>query len=361
MAKSDAELSNALVQLNPEVGSGASDPLPGLVAPYVRNAGFAVRRRWRLGPRRLLDYLLVYVQEGILNLHLNGTDSQLGQGAFCLVQPDEIHSLEGIGDTVTPYVHFDVFLNARRRETFVTIPGDTDLSQFQELLQPRLNDLTGIAIPTVLAPRQPELLAATLLRLIRAWERTDVLSQLHANQLAMELVIQILSDHTEQTAEFGLPSRLDWVRSYMILHLNEDLRVTWLASRARLSASRFSALFAKRFGTPPHRYLTDLRIHKARQLLMDTNHSQAQIAGYCGFADTYHFSKVFKRRIGLSPREFKRSIRETMWPGPHLAMRSLEDEPSGPGPKVRRAPEVIHGRSNASSASSRITASHSPR
>jgi len=52
---------------------------------------------------------------------------------------------------------------------------------------------------------------------------------------------------------------------------------------------------------PPHRYLLEMRIAHAGELLRTTTLSQEDVAAYCGFADIHHFSKAFKRRTGVTP------------------------------------------------------------
>jgi len=61
----------------------------------------------------------------------------------------------------------------------------------------------------------------------------------------------------------------------------------------------------QQFGLPAHRYLLDMRISHAQELLKNSELTQEEIASYCGFADVHHFSKAFKSKTGLSPGQFK--------------------------------------------------------
>ena len=76
---------------------------PGPVVPYIREADFAVRTPWYTPPRRLLDYLLLYVQEGECQVVVEGEELLLGGGDFCLIQSNTLHSLRGLTETITPY------------------------------------------------------------------------------------------------------------------------------------------------------------------------------------------------------------------------------------------------------------------
>ena len=85
--------------------------------------------------------------------------------------------------------------------------------------------------------------------------------------------------------------------------LNMDLNT--LAKRAGLN--RFEALraFKKRYGLPPHAYQLCLRVHHARDLLLE-GASPADVAARCGFADQSHFTRHFKRFYGITPAHYAR-------------------------------------------------------
>jgi quercetin dioxygenase-like cupin family protein len=53
----------------------------------------------------------MYVQEGEMMARVEGRDLRFRTGDFCLIQPGELHTLEGRSHTITPYVHLDVFYN----------------------------------------------------------------------------------------------------------------------------------------------------------------------------------------------------------------------------------------------------------
>lgn len=273
------------------------------IVPYIREAGFAVRRPWCTPERRLLDYLFLYIQEGQCHVRVEEVTYHCKAGDFCLIQPNDRLTLEGITDTITPFAHMDIFYQPTREQSFPTRPGQLDLSAFRHLLQPRLNDCTGIHIPVKFVPAQPAVFRDTLLKMIGVWEQGDIVSLLEAQQAATELVLMLLKQqHFPHRQGLQEPQSLNWITSYLSLHLAEPLSVAAMARRAHLSPSRFSAIFRQHFGMPPHRYLLHLRIQHAQELLRTRSLTLQQIASYCGFADVHHFAKAFKRLTGKTPR-----------------------------------------------------------
>jgi AraC-like DNA-binding protein len=95
--------------------------------------------------------------------------------------------------------------------------------------------------------------------------------------------------------------------------LHESLRHKFdfviYAQQQGLSYSSFRRLFKDHTGLPPHQYLLELRIRKARSLLTTTTLSVESIADEVGFDSSFYFSRCFKQRTGLAPRNFRKKFR----------------------------------------------------
>jgi AraC-like DNA-binding protein len=278
---------------------------PAPVVPFIREADFAVRPPWSMPNRRLLDYLLVGVEAGVVTLTVEGTAHELVPGDFALIQPRELHNFDAGVSTATPYLHLDVFYNARRGESFAIPGGRIDLTGYEHLIQPRLNDLPGIHIPTRFLPSDAERFREALLHTVTLAQSAGPFDMLEAQANATELIAMILRDFTAPAREALPPSSMHWITSYMSLRLGEQMTVADLAARAHLSPSRFAAVFRRQFGTSPHAYLTSLRVEHACSLLATTDATQTEIARLCGFADVPHFSKTFRRATGSTPGDYR--------------------------------------------------------
>lgn len=276
------------------------------IVPFIRESDIPQRDACYMPFRRLLDYLLIYVRKGELTIVADNIEHRLVEDQFCLLQPGTVHNLQAAAYNETPFAHLDLFYQADRDKSFPTKPGQIDLGDYGHLMQPRLNDFEGIRIPVVLKPRQPELYRRLMLRMIDCWLSPDPLMKLAAQAAGTELVHEIIRDHT---SEAGLANRssdaLEWIDSYMSYHLAEPLSIQDMSKRAHLSPSRFREVFRKRFGMPPHQYLVQLRLNHAKELLLSTSYSLAQIADFCGYSDVSHFSNAFKSRIGCTPGAYR--------------------------------------------------------
>lgn len=93
---------------------------------------------------------------------------------------------------------------------------------------------------------------------------------------------------------------------HMRKNLHTRLTVEEMASKNRLSVSHFSSLFRKATAMPPLDYFIHLKMQKACQLLyFGTNHVK-EIAMELGYDNPYYFSRLFKKYIGTSPKEYRK-------------------------------------------------------
>ena len=269
--------------------------------PFVRESGFAVRKPWSVARRALLDYLLIYIQQGHCIIECNEIEYSMKQGDFCLIQPRDVVALHGITETITPFAHFDIFWNVRREESFPSPPGLMELSPHDDLVQPRLNDFDDVELPTKTVPSNVSWFRETFLRAIGQSQQRELCAQIETQNLLSELVLSLLKDahKSESSTRIAVSARdLNWISSYILLHLNEPISVAEMASRAQLSPSRFAAVFRSQFGCAPHQYVLRLRLSHARQLLERSDQTVAQIAELTGFAGVHHFAKTWKKQCG---------------------------------------------------------------
>jgi AraC family transcriptional regulator len=88
--------------------------------------------------------------------------------------------------------------------------------------------------------------------------------------------------------------------------LDADLSLDELAAAVGMSADRFARRFVATFGIPPHRFVIERRIARARMLLADRRRSLAEIALSLGFASQSHFTTAFRRHTGATPGSHRR-------------------------------------------------------
>jgi AraC family transcriptional regulator len=135
-----------------------------------------------------------------------------------------------------------------------------------------------------------------------------------ANVLAVHLIRHILAPRGPVPRPNGtLPrARLRAVVEYIEGHVAAGPSLEQMAAVARLSPYHFARQFRAATGLPPHQYVLARRVDRARQLLQASGGlSLTEIAARSGFSDQSQFSRHFKRALGVTPGEFRRSARIT--------------------------------------------------
>ena len=142
---------------------------------------------------------------------------------------------------------------------------------------------------------------------------TDYLKH-EASNFSLQANLQIHSIVTEML--FHLPPKnwetlhiehrvLDCIR-YIERNIQLDLNNDFLAKQAGLATNSFIRLFTSAMGTSPQNFIKEKKIAKACALLDHTEMKIDEIADYLGFADRYHFSRVFKKTTENSPASYRK-------------------------------------------------------
>jgi AraC-like DNA-binding protein len=123
----------------------------------------------------------------------------------------------------------------------------------------------------------------------------------------LSLLSQLMLRHGDkppQLCRAGLPAATHKrVCDFIGVHYTESLSLTQLSQVAGLSPFHFQRLFLKNTGISPHEYLAQFRIRKARELLLQ-GRTLADVALDTGFVDQSHFTRSFKRIVGIPPGRF---------------------------------------------------------
>ena len=101
------------------------------------------------------------------------------------------------------------------------------------------------------------------------------------------------------------------ITRYLQEHLAEEISLSVLAEQFHLSPQYISQLFKSEIGVNFLAYLTNIRMEKAKKLLLSTSLSIAEVAEQSGYGDYRVFTKVFKKSEGVTPSQYRRDFLET--------------------------------------------------
>jgi AraC-like DNA-binding protein len=102
---------------------------------------------------------------------------------------------------------------------------------------------------------------------------------------------------------------LNEVINYMDKHYAEKITIANLQKAAKMSERNLFRHFRNVFSISPNEYLHHIRVQHATELLLNTDKQISKIALECGYCDSNHFGKVFKKMVGATPKQFRRQKR----------------------------------------------------
>ncbi|MDY2628005.1 MAG: response regulator [Lachnospiraceae bacterium] len=167
------------------------------------------------------------------------------------------------------------------RTAFVIVSGYDDFSYCQQALRMQITDY-------ILKPVNYEEFGTCI------------------DNLKISLFEQRVSSAEEPQA--GEERIITGITRYLQEHLAEEVSLSVLAEEFHLNAQYISQLFKNEIGVGFLAYLTNIRLEKAKKLLISTSCSIAEVAEQSGYRDYRVFTKVFKKAEGITPSQYRREF-----------------------------------------------------
>ena len=250
---------------------------------------------------------LVYVDSGEVIAITDGHGRELTQGQIIFHKPGEVHS--HISNKVTPnnmlvisftsessaMSFFDkkVFTLNKNSKTLLTL----FLNEAKKALTLMPNEYTDCG--TLDFKNAPfgsvELLECYLTELLIMLYRSD-------DNLVNKLV------QSEDTRAIAKSSTIDSIIEYMKENAAEPITLKDICNEFFICKTELCNLFSTNLGTSPIKYFNSIKINEAKKLLRNDTLSVNAIADRLGYLSIHSFSHSFKRQVGFSPLEYRRSI-----------------------------------------------------
>lgn len=226
------------------------------------------------------DFYLMFLTEGELTVTLDDGERVATAGSILLFPPNQRYRYRYAGGNQLCYywVHF----TGSYAERFL---AECDFSP----------------LPLCKRSERESSAPSKFRRLFDLYEEQSPL-QSHLLSCALEQLLLSIALSIEQH-----PKTIHLEKSLRYIHsaYHTELRIPELAKMENLSHSRYIALFREQTGLSPTAYLIGLRIRIACELLQTTDLSVGQIALTVGYSDAHFFSKLFKKYVGSSPKQYR--------------------------------------------------------
>lgn len=140
----------------------------------------------------------------------------------------------------------------------------------------------------------------------------DIFAQSMANAKASEFVISLLRKFKDEiiiTNDIKINKQIDYIKNFIDNNYSEDINLESLSKMAYMNKFHLIAEFKQSYRVTPIDYLILKRIEVTKNLLISTNHSMEEISSIVGFNSQSYFNQVFRKKVGLTPSQFRKNHR----------------------------------------------------
>jgi AraC family transcriptional regulator, transcriptional activator for feuABC-ybbA operon len=284
------------------------------LVPYV---SFVINRprftRWKVKERTIEDHELVLVAGGEGFLRIGGNALPLKKGTLLYLHFDEWHSIEAKhGSPINFFsVHFSWMLSTHNPESW---SYHRDINYYLKDKSQNGQNWSSVDDPGLLPfPSTMEIsnydrLEELYIQLTKTYHEKEIGYSMKLSILCQQLIYEVCRERFFPLDRKANMKRLDKAVAYIERHYTEKIRTSDLSECISLSESNMIKLFKNNFGKTPVEYINQVRVNRAKELLLYSHKSVKEIAFETGFNDEFYFSRVFKKMEGKSPRSFKQQM-----------------------------------------------------
>ncbi|AZS13314.1 GH39 family glycosyl hydrolase [Paenibacillus lutimineralis] len=256
---------------------------------------------------------IIYVLQGWITIHVDQRSYELKQDDIIVVNSMSVHQIERTNqDNVLLTLQFNPELLDEQR--VVACNSLYQTSKNQEMYDRIRHYLAQMAWEASKKTQGSRNYSLGLLYML-------------AGHL-MRYFSMVMTEEKQKNVKDYDYQRLNRVLQFIDRNYSQKITLQSIADQEHLSLHYFSHFFSDKIGIPFQKYLTSVRLEKAVDALMNTNHSITQIALDCGFANVKLFNKYFKERYNSTPGAFRESLTTAKSVDPARKPLTYEESPS---------------------------------
>jgi AraC-like DNA-binding protein len=240
----------------------------------------------------------VYVDKGQVQIEANDVPFLVNAGQFFIHKPMEFHKIRSNG------VSCDVFIMA-----FSLEKGGDDLLRLAGKVQTpgekAKTILSGIMEENKLVFQNTDFFQEEI-KFAPYFGSIEYVANLLENFFILSLRAE--PEKTEPKEPKNGNAIVNFAIQYLTEHIGENVKFSDLSNRLGYSESYLAKLFRNVLHSSVKEYQINLKIEKAKTLIVEKNLSFSEIAYQLGFSSVQHFSKMFKEKTGFSPSAYQKSV-----------------------------------------------------
>ena len=254
---------------------------------YIQEAGYYPNAKYHYRQRNsgATDYICIYCIDGSGTIELGKQIFALERGEIFFIPP------------AVPHIYHS---NASKPWSILWIHFQMDATN--------TFDLPFKKVIRIKSREKNALLQRYFIDLFDAGEAAASPKRLAYLSQLLQLILTTVSYLEEDLASDPQQTYLHKAIQFMLEHLREDITLEDLCRHLKISSSYISAIFNRYTGKSPIDYLIDMRVEQACRLLKLSDMKIYEIAKRVGYHDQYYFSRTFKKKMGIPPKDYRKTV-----------------------------------------------------
>lgn len=252
---------------------------------------------WSMNVNYHDHFEMVYLKRGNAIFQVSGTDVEMGLNDIIIIKPNQPHKFIVRSSGGCEFL----VLSFKFSSTKTSEQPELSLADFIEFVNDESTPFINLKLS-----RKNEIVGV-MNRILREHDKQQIWSDYLCYLLIMELFILVsrnLKQEWEQSIRIRsvkLKELLTISKEYIDANYNKELSLADVAGYIFLSESYFAHTFKDEFGISPKRYLLNVRINAAKELLSNTDQKINDIAKEIGFSSQQRFNDIFKKYENMTP------------------------------------------------------------
>ncbi|MBR5767422.1 MAG: helix-turn-helix transcriptional regulator [Clostridia bacterium] len=280
------------------------------LSPYIRVATESKERELSIRTRCILDYELMSLEEGELDITYDGKKYRAVPGDILLFHPGvphSIYSVDGYECIVQPHIHFDMLYESNSRDIYVCFKAPDELTKKDRAML--RDDILGPGpehSPFVTVPDKDRFYRYFHDTITAFTFKPQMYEMILKSKMLMLLTMIIPENFPSFSELSNEKSQLDiqLLKNYIDENFASIKQLNDLSNLFKFNKNYIIRRFKWKYGVSPIKYISQLRIDEAKRLL--SNYSVKKVSAELSYSSVYVFSRAFSKACGMSPSEYKR-------------------------------------------------------
>lgn len=257
----------------------------------------------KITPKHIHDFdEIVIVLGGSGYQHINNENYFISMGDVFIVKGEAVHYFTDTHDLSLYNIGFQAWVIDRFAPLLQQLPGYHTLF----ILEPAYRKQNNFTQKLHLNVSDLQILSEMLTKLSAEFQCRRPGGEFMVTSLFMQITGFLCRKHSDVNAagNYGVGACAKIIE-YIDRNYTDTITLEQLSAVSGMSRNGIIAMFKRLYGTTPVKYINNLRLYKACELLKNTDIPVSQIAYQCGFTDSNYFARVFKNLREMTPREYR--------------------------------------------------------